>query len=624
MEGIIHVLPDSVANQIAAGEVVQRPASVVKELMENSIDAGATHIDLIVKNAGRTLIRVTDNGCGMNAEDALRCFERHATSKISSADDLFQLQTKGFRGEALASIASIAHVDLKTRTIDSEVATHLYMEGSQLKGKSECTAPVGTTFEVRNLFFNVPARRNFLKSDNVEFNHILDEFMRIVLTTPNVSFTLYHNDKQIYDLPKTILKQRIINVFGNSYKEKFLAVHQESEVVCIDGFVGKPDAARKTKGEQYLFVNNRYIRHPYFHHAIMSALEEVLPEGYYPSYFIYFEVDPSKIDVNIHPTKIEVKFQEEKVIYSMLRASVRYAVGTFNASSNIDFENISPIDFSRVPTGGIPKPPAISYDPEYNPFNVKPSNVSSKKSYEADPSPFRTQAPDSWRQIYESVKENTYTLEEEDSPELQTSLPLETAPTAEKVTAGQSSFQWQNSYIVTACGTELLVIDQESASERILFERFMHNIERKETVPVQKLLFPESVTFSPQDSETVKELQNEFRDLGFDMEPFGRNAWIIHGVPADLGEENVQRTMEQVLETYKCDQMSLKSGRKTNLARSMARTFCVRRGKKLEEREIVALWKQLSQCDCPSLSPSGKKVWMRFSESDASKWFKDK
>ena len=620
----IHLLSEAVANQIAAGEVIQRPASVVKELMENAIDAGATRVELVVKNAGRTLIQVCDDGCGMEPEDALLCFERHATSKISSADDLFRLQTKGFRGEALASIASIAHVELLTRPEGAEVGTRLLMEGNVCRENAPCSCEKGTTFIVRNLFFNVPARRQFLKSDSVEFGHILDEFLRVALTAPEVSFSLYHNDKQIYNLPKAVLKQRIINVFGNSYKEKLLPVRQESQVVVLEGFIGTPSAARKTKGEQYLFVNRRFFKHPYFHHAITSALEEVLPADHYPSYFIYFDIDPAKIDVNIHPTKIEIKFQEEKVIYSFLRSAVRHAIGSYNISSNIDFDEVSPFDFSAVPSGREVRPPAITYNPDYNPFHSHRENGGKTKGYEANPSKPAVQVSDSWKHIYESLRENsTETFVEANEPE-QLELSLSEPSQKDEKSGHIPLFQWGDRYIVTCDESQLLVIDQQAASERILYERIMGRMERKEPPPMQQLLFPESVTFSPQDAETVRDLLAEFRSVGFDLEPFGRNAMVVHGIPADLLDQPVQKVLEQLLESYKCNLLSLRLGRRDNLARSLARAVCVRSGAQLAVQEMEAIVRDLFRCASPWVSPSGGEVCLHWSLSDISKSGKER
>ena len=613
----IHLLSEAVANQIAAGEVIQRPASVVKELMENAIDAGATRVDVIVKDAGRTLIQVTDDGCGMGPEDALLCFERHATSKISSAEDLFSLQTKGFRGEALASIASIAHVELKTRPEGEALGTRLLFEGAVCRENAPCSCEKGTTFLVRNLFFNVPARRQFLKSDSVEFNHILDEFMRVVLVTPEVAFTLYHNDKQLYNLPKAVLKQRIVNVFGNSYKEKLLPVRQESQVARIEGFIGTPAAARKTKGEQYLFVNQRYFKHPYFHHAITSALEELLPADHHPIYFIYFDVDPSKIDVNIHPTKIEVKFSEEKVIYSFLRAAVRHAIGSFNISSHIEFDEPSPFDFSTVPTGGVPKPPVISYNPDYNPFHSQKRD-GAKKGYAIPAGHTPSGVSEPLQQIYASLRDaHSETESVSDTP-----AQMEMALPEEESSQGKGEvpmFQWCCSHIVTCHESSLLLIDQQAASERILYERIMVQLEKKEPAPMQQLLFPESVTFSPQDAETLRDMLADIRKIGFDMEPFGRNAMIVHGVPSDMTGQPVQKLLEQLLESFKCNLISMRLGRRENLARSLARTMAVRTGTVLSKTEMAAIMHDLFQCSLPSVSPEGRNTFVCLSLSDVRK-----
>ena len=623
--GRIHVLPESVANQIAAGEVIQRPASVVKELMENAIDAGATRVDVVVKDAGRTLIQVTDNGCGMGPDDALACFVRHATSKISSTEDLFHLQTKGFRGEALASVASVAHVELNTRPDGEDVGTHLLFEGPECRENHPCSCAKGTTFMVRNLFFNVPARRNFLKSDSVEFSHILDEFIRVVLTAPDVSFSLHHNDKEVFNLPKAVLKQRIANVFGNKYKEKLLPVRQESQVIRIEGFVGVPESARKTKGEQFLFVNQRYFRHPYFHHAIMSALEELLPSDHHPTYFIYFQVDPEKIDVNVHPTKIEVKFQEEKVIYSFLRSAVRHAVGSYNISSRIDFDDVSPFDFSEVPSGGTPKQPQITYNPNYNPFYAKQSGKSAPRPYASDSSNGEGRVSDSWKSIYERIcDQKPVTGQEAETGRLDFKSPTDEFAGNGTAAEPLPMFQWGNSYIVTRDESRLLLVDQAAASERIIYERIMAQLESKGAAPAQQLLFPESVTFSPQDAETVRELLPDFKAAGFDMEPFGRHAMVVHSVPADMLEQPLQQVLEQMLEAYKCNLLSLRVSRKENLARSMARTLSVRSGKPLEKCEMEAIVRDLFRCASPWVAPDGTAVVVRLELQDVRKMGKER
>lgn len=616
----IHVLPDSIANQIAAGEVIQRPASVVKELMENAVDAGATSIDLIIKDAGRTLIKVNDDGSGMSETDARLCFERHATSKIKTADDILSLHTKGFRGEALASIAAIAHVELRTKKSGMDVGTHLIIEGSQCKEQNPCQCETGASFAVKNLFYNVPARRNFLKSESVEYTHILEEFIRIVLVHPEIKFSLYHNDKQEYQLPKALLKQRIINVFGNNYNERLLPLQQESEVVNISGYIGKPDAARKTRGEQYIFVNQRFIKHAYFHHAICNAMEELIPAKHFPTYFIYLDVNPAHIDINIHPTKTEVKFQEEKFIYSILRSTVKHCLGNFNLSSQqIDFENISPIDFSSISGSGVPKEPSISTNPDYNPFS--PPKTTDKPLFNSSPFKNKNQSDGAWTKIYESLKENiqTETYPEESVPE-QMQIDMEAVPESEE-SCEHILFQVLNTYIVTRIKSGFILIDQEAASERILYERFIEQIDHQPT-HVQKLLFPETLSFSPQDADIISMLIKDFLHIGFDIEAFGKNTFILNGIPEGLEEKNIQSLMEQLLESYKNNLISLRLSRKNNLAHSMAKTLGIKKGKALTQQEMNEIVRQLFISKAPEISPDGKKICVLFYEKDINQLFK--
>jgi len=613
MPDIINVLPDYIANQIAAGEVIQRPASVVKELVENAVDAGATQVDIIVKQAGRTLIQVNDNGCGMSETDARLCFERHATSKIKSAEDLFNLHTKGFRGEALASIAAIAHVELRTKLTDSDIGTSLILEGGKCKEQNPCSCEKGTSISVKNLFFNVPARRNFLKSDNVEYTHIHEEFVRIAFVHPDIAFTLYHNDKLEYNLPKSTLKQRITTILGNPSKERLIPAQQTSDVVNISGFIGKPEFAKKTRGEQYLFVNNRFIKHPYFHHAITSAFEEVLPANHFPTYFIYFEVNPQMIDVNIHPTKTEIKFQDEKIIYSMLRATVKRSIGAFNLGGAIDFENISPIDFSSISQKGMPREPLISTRSDYNPFDAKQKSTFKDHFPNIRPS----KVDESWKKIYESIQENTPT-EYIESKQTQMEHVLNED---ENDTVNQpAAFQTLNKYIVTRIKSGFLVIETESAMERILFDRYIRCLSDKPQ-GTQKLLFPESLTFSPQNSDIVADLLKELGNLGFDIEPFGKNTFILNGIPSDILEENAQEIIEQLLESYKNNILSLKISKKNNLAHSLARSMGQKKNKMLSEEEMQSLISELFLCESPHLSPSGKKICITFNESELYRMF---
>jgi len=611
MADIIQVLPDSVANQIAAGEVIQRPASVVKELMENAVDAGATQIDVVVKHAGRTLIQINDNGCGMSETDARLSFERHATSKIKSAEDLFHLNTKGFRGEALASIAAIAHVELRTRQANNDVGTCLILEGSFCKEQSPCSCEAGTSFLVKNLFFNVPARRNFLKSDNVEFGHIHEEFLRIAFVHCDIGFTLYHNDKLEYNLPKSSLKQRIVNVLGKPYEERLLPLEQETDIVRIYGFIGKPNAARKTRGEQYMFVNERFIKHNYFHHSIASAFEEVIPEKHFPSYFVYFEVNPEIIDVNIHPTKTEVKFQDEKLIYSFLHSTVKRSIGMFHLGGSIDFDNISPIDFSTIPSGNIPRQPLITTNSDYNPFEKKKSKSASYSSGNT------VKGDESWKKIYESIQENTPIEHIERQGII---IPMEeTDDSQEEVKP--SVFQTINRYIVARIKSGFVVIDPEAAFERILFERYLKNLSDKPSGS-QKLLFPETLTFAAQNGDLVRDLLPEFNALGFDMEGFGQNTFILNGIPLGFEEQDIQQHIEQILESYKNNLIALKISKKNNIAHSFARSMGKKRsGKLFSEEEMQSLLSELFSTSSPHISPSGKKICITFNETELKRMF---
>lgn len=614
MADIISVLPDNVANQIAAGEVIQRPASVVKELVENAVDAGATSIEVIIKNAGRTLIQVVDNGCGMSETDARLSFERHATSKIKCAEDLFHLHTKGFRGEALASIAAIAHVELRTKTKDADVGTLIYMEGSKCIEQSACSCENGTSFSVKNLFFNVPARRNFLKSDNVEFSHIQEEFLRIALVHTQIAFTLYHNDKVEYKLPVSMPKQRIVNLFGNSYNEKLIPIEQHSDVVHIHGYITKPEYARKTKGEQYFFANQRYMRHPYFHHAVTSAFESLIPAGTTPGYFIFLEVNTEKIDVNIHPTKTEIKFQEENHIYSILHATVKHSIGTFHLNTSINFEDTPPIEFTNVDSKHLPKEPITYSNPDYNPFDRSSFRKPAAPNYNS----WKPQdtASGGWEKIYDSLLENTTHVAEEIAQEVQTSMELEPATDTDTIQDNTTHvFQVLNKYIVGKLKSGCVIIDPDAAMERILYEQYLNTLDNKPAA-TQKLLFPETLTFSPRNAEIVKDLMSEFTQLGFDMEEFGKNTFIVNGIPCDCSADNIQHTVDLLLDTYNSNLLSLKISKKSNLAHSFARSITKKDTSNLCVEEMQNIINRLFSSPSPQISPSGKKTFVIFDEKE--------
>ncbi|MEA5110937.1 DNA mismatch repair protein MutL [bioreactor metagenome] len=607
MSDIIRLLPDSVANQIAAGEVIQRPASAVKELLENAVDAGAGHIELIVKDAGKTLLQVIDNGCGMSATDARMSFERHATSKIKEAADLFRIHTLGFRGEALASIAAIAQVEVKTRRVEDELGTHLVIEGSVVKSQQPCACPAGTSFLIKNLFFNVPARRNFLKSDAAEMRHILEEFQRVALVNPGIAFSCQSNGKVLFQLPAANLKQRIINLMGSGFQEKLLPVNQDSNVVKISGYAGKPESAKKTKGEQYFFANNRFIRHPYLNHAVEDAFSDLLPEGYFPSYFIYLDVDPSKIDINIHPTKTEVNFLDHQVIYSMLRSAVRQAIGKFSFSSTLDFEAEKSFD-TYFPKDRPVVAPGIHINPEYNPF-VKKQQAELKLTAPLQP----TQGNNDWEKLY-NVTRNIYPSDQSGNK----SLTIDADFDSESVSKG--FMQFQNKYIVSRVKSGLMIIDQQAAHERVLYERMLERIEQQKASSQQQL-FPQTVNLSAPDAELIKELLEEFSLFGFQMEHFGQNSYIIRGIPADLVDENIQTLIENVLENFKNNQLGLKVDKKNNLTRAMARNMAVKPGKVLMPEEMQSLVDDLFSCQVPNVSPSGKTIIITIQSDEIEKRF---
>ena len=581
---IINILPDSVANQIAAGEVVDRPASAVKELLENAMDAGATQIDLIVKDAGRTLIQVVDNGSGMSDSDARLCFERHATSKIHKSDDLFAIHTMGFRGEALASIAAIAQVELRTRLHDSELGTAIVIEGSHIVSQEPTACPTGTSMAVKNLFFNVPARRNFLKKDSVEFSHIEEVFRRITLIHYDIAFTLTSNGRLLYDLKAGSLLQRISQLFGNAYKERFFAVEEETDIVRIKGFVGKPEFARKTRGEQYLFVNGRFIKHPALSAAVEKAYTDLLPEHSYPSYFIGLQVDPSRIDVNIHPTKTEVKFVDDHALFAILRSAVKKALGQFTLATELSFDTPPEFNIPPAPKGYTPPTPRISYNPDYNPFagaGVQGVRGSAREC--------KTSAQD------DAIVLNS--LNSLDSMDSQNSL---NSPK-------MSCLQVQNRYIVTPLSSGLAVIDQQRAHERILFDKLTQSSNNAITHS-QTLLFPVNCQFSPADADLFNEMLPDLRSYGFAVEPLSQSTFVVTATPADLKEDDLQACFDQMLADYKGAVMQRFSNRSQSLCASLARQMAIKPGKALTQEEMQQLVADLFACPMADTAPSGKKI----------------
>lgn len=609
MSDIIQLLPDSVANQIAAGEVIQRPASAVKELLENAIDSGATDIKLIVKDSGKTLIQVIDNGCGMSETDARMSFERHATSKIKKADDLFNIRTKGFRGEALASIAAIAHVELKTRRHTDEIGTRIEMEGSEVKSQNPFNSPFGTSFSVKNLFYNVPARRNFLKSDQVEFRHILEEFERVAIPHPEIAFSLHHNNQAVFQLDKGSLKQRIVALFGTNYNERLAPIEQETNILNLIGYIGKPEFAKKTRGEQFFFINRRFIKSAYLNHAVQGAYDELLARDSFPSYFILMEVDPKTIDINIHPTKTEIKFEDEKSIYAILRSSVKLSLGKHNITPTIDFNQ--EMSFANIPLKSdkdfIPEP-TIKVDPNYNPFKTSGTATS---SYKKNESVLNIANRANWERLYESIKTET---EQQQKPE-------EKDREVIHVEVGSQVFQLHGKYILSPIKSGLMIVDQQGAHERILYEQYVNSITNHKASSQQEL-FPKTIELSTNDSELVKELSVEIHGVGFDISEFGKNTFVINGIPADVINTDSVQLLEGLLETYKLNLMEVKIDKRDNIARSMARNAAVKSGKSLTQSEMQSLIDRLFACAMPYTSPSGKPIVTTMAVADIEKLFK--
>lgn len=600
MLDIIKLLPDSVANQIAAGEVIQRPASAVKELMENALDAGATQIDLVVKDAGKSMIMVVDNGCGMSETDARMCFERHATSKISKAEDLFAIRTMGFRGEALASIAAIAQVELKTRRKEDEVGVKIVNEGSVVKEQTLVPMQPGTTFTVKNLFFNVPARRNFLKSPQAELRHIVEEFTRVTLMNPEIGFTFNSDGKELYHLYPGNLKQRIMGLFGSNYEEKLLPVRQEAERISIDGYIVKAEFAKKTRGEQYFFVNKRFIKHAYLHHAIENAFMEMIPKESFPGYFLNIEVDPADIDINIHPTKTEVNFLDVKLVYAILHAAVRKAIGQHNLSPMIDFEESADLNNDFSAAMGMSQPlsfPNIPIDPNYNPFSKTPTHHEGRQ-YDGY-KPERNASPGDWRLLYGE----------------RTDLPNETVETVEEKQYRSQYLQVNQSYVVTAVKSGMLVIDQHLAHMRVLFEKYLKELENHSGVSQQEL-FPQALTLNMNDASLLKEMVPELENLGFVLEQANPTTFMINGTPSDAAGCDAVALLEQILENAKINRTDLQLDRKLNLAKTMASQLAIKTQTRLSEVEMQNLVDQLFACNVAEVAPNGKKIYVILNMED--------
>ena len=615
MVDIIQLLPDHVANQIAAGEVVQRPASLVKELLENAIDAKATSVNLVIKDAGKTLVQVIDNGIGMSVTDARFCFERHATSKIKAAEDLFNINTKGFRGEALASIAAIAHVELKTKRELDEIGTHIVIEGSKVDAQEAVVVPVGTSISVKNLFYNIPARRNFLKTNTVETRHVIDEFHRVALAHPQVAFSFINNGSTVFNLPVSNMRQRIVNIFGAKTNEKLVPVSEETEIVSVEGFVVKPEFAKKGKGEQFFFVNNRFIKSPYLHHAINSAFEGLLKEGGQPGYFLFLQVDTTSIDINIHPTKTEIKFDDEHAIYAMLRSSVKHSLGQFSIVPVLDFnkdpEMDTPYDFNTKN----PVAPTIEVDRNFNPFEKEQRRRNDYATFKEN----SNSQLNSWEAIYVGLKSNENSLNLE-SIEFESEEVTGSFFESEEKTPSEITFQLQNKYIMSPIKSGIMVIHQNLAHQRVLYESILKNITVKEAIS-QQLLFPLRLNFTSQDIEVLKNIQEQLEHTGFGFSAFEEETIEINGIPVSVKESEIKNILECLVNDIRTDIPDVGFSQNDLLAKSLAKSLAVKTGKPMNVEEQEHLVHQLFACKEPTKSPNNKPVLMILDASDIDKKF---
>lgn len=596
MSDIIHLLPDSVANQIAAGEVIQRPASVLKELVENAIDAGATNIQVVIKDAGRTLIQIIDNGKGMSETDARMAFERHATSKISSADDLFSIKTMGFRGEALASIAAIAQVELRTRRQEEELGVMIEIAGTRVFKQDTMQCDAGTSFLVKNLFFNVPARRRFLKSDNVEKGHLMTEFYRIALVNPEVSFSYYDNDEEIFQLPSSNIKQRIENVFGKNTKKRWqqqlLTVETNTNLISIKGYVGKPEFAQKSAA-QYFFVNGRYMRHPYFHKAVLMAYNQMIQATDSPNYFIYFEVDPQTIDINIHPTKTEIKFENEQAIWSILSAAIKESLGKFNISPSIDFDQEGAIDMpTNISVENI-RPPQTNFNPNYNPFSAN----------------YKRPALD-WEKLYGDFENTGKTVEPSQEIGVQSFINNEKVPqqqTILDIEARAENYQFKNRYILTGIKSGLLMIDQQRAHTRILYDLFLNQMKQQKSIS-QQVLFPETLQLTADDALIFEQILPNLRLLGFDIEKTEPYCYSIKGVSSHVGLSSVENLLLEMIDKTKNTGADISDSVHNTVALTLAQSAALKYGQRLTSDEMTDIIDRLFACPHHNYTPDGKKI----------------
>ncbi len=600
MTDIIHLLPDNIANQIAAGEVIQRPGSAVKELLENSVDAGADEIKLIINDAGKALVQVIDNGKGMSETDARMAFERHATSKIKNIDDLFRIKTMGFRGEALASIAAVAQVELKTKREEDSSGTFLEIENSKVIRQEPVAFNKGTSIAMKNLFFNVPARRNFLKSNTAELRHIVDEFIRVAMAFPDIFFSLQSNGQEVFHLEKGSLKQRIVQILGNQYNSKLVSVHEQTDYLNIMGFVGKPETAKKTRGDQYLFVNNRFIKSAYLNHAIMNAFSDLIPKDSFPMYALFIDLDPAQLDINVHPTKQEIKFEDDKIVYAFVQATVKHALAQFSITPTLDFD----LDPSIQQLDSISKPMTDEQRSSTASSSLFKSFSQKNQAHFIE----RTGELKHWKDFYEPISEKTQ-------------LPENTIEKLhQQYEADQPVMQLHATYILLQRADDFLLIHQQNAHERVLYEKYSLAIEGK-PIATQQSLFPATIEMTPTDTIVLQELLSDMRELGYQIEHFGQNTFVIQGTPADIEGGNEKSVIEKIIEQYNHFSSDLKFTKREKLLRAMSTQNAIKTGVILSQKEIQSLIADLFHCEVSNVSPNGKPTYMTFYKNDMDKMF---
>lgn len=614
MADIIQLLPDAIANQIAAGEVIQRPASLVKELMENAVDAQANHVKLIIKNAGRTLVQVIDDGIGMSATDARMSFEKHATSKIKDINDLFAIVTKGFRGEALASIGAVAQVEMKTCQEGDAVGTLLEIEGSKIIKQEPCQSAKGTSIAVKNLFYNVPARRNFLKSDNVEIKHIIDEFFRIALPHPEVAFSLFINDQETYHVKPGNLRQRIVALFGDNYNNRVVPIEEETDVVSIRGFIGKPDSAKKTRGEQYIFVNNRFIKSNYLNHAIYKAYEDIISKDRYPFFILFIDIDPAKIDINVHPSKHEIKFDEERLIYTFVNAAARHGLAQYSVTPTLDFDQEDAFtqmgSFGQKDKDFDLSKSAMGFTKTDFPFSAKNKADDQQKSN-----------LENWEDLYQiNTSDKAQSLVQRIGQLHNTEIPLEDALRAEEEEKVNKPYQLHNRFILSPIKSGYIIIDQQAAHQCILFERYLHVMSAGKKLSQQQL-FPQTIELSTGDAVIMQEILPEINALGFEISEFGNNSFVIHSYPADINYVNESQIIEEFIEQFKTSAGIGKFSKRENVAKSLAYSTSIKAGKVLGVSEMQNLIDELFACENPFTSPTGRKTFKKYKIDDLDKEF---